>query len=116
MKVLLVIVLLLLTGCGAQNELIELEDSNAFGWQKYMSKEEFHQLKKEMTYEEVVSIAKGAGELVEDEVYRWPDEQLMTQAYEVTFKENKLVSKEIIMLHGNSARDREEKAPAVPGE
>lgn len=69
-----------------------------------MNQTEFEQLKEGMTYLEVIEIAGGPGEKVRDNHYRWDDEILLTQAYIVQFKDEKLLSKEIIIVKGHSTR------------
>ncbi|MGM9949332.1 MAG: hypothetical protein ACI33P_04370 [Lysinibacillus sp.] len=103
----MIIVLLsasVLFGCSS-NEMINIEDSNTYAWQKYMNEKEFDQLKEGMTYMEVVEIARGPGEMVDDHTYVWPDELIITQAYEVEFKDDRLVDKRIIEKRGESTRD-----------
>ena len=110
----------LLVGCNA-NEIVKVEDENSYLWQKYMNEEEFKQLKVGIAYMDVVKIAGGPGELIESdeeaqrEVYRWNDEILVTQAYEIVFENNALQSMEMIERKGTSKRGIEEKKPAVPG-
>ena len=94
----------ILFGCSS-NKIINIEDSNTYAWQKYMNEKEFDQLKEGMTYMEVVEIARGPGEMVDDHTYVWPDELIITQAYEVEFKDDQLVDKRIIEKHGESKRD-----------
>jgi hypothetical protein len=86
------------------SEYVEIESNNEFAWQKYMNEEEFNEIKEGMTYIEVVRVVGGAGEKASTGIYEWPDEQLMTQAYELKFKEDKLVEKKIIEKRGNSVR------------
>ena len=81
-----------LVGCSS-NKIAKIEDSNAFIWQKYMNEEEFEQLEEGMSYMEVVEIARGGGEQIDENTFIWLDELLMTQAYEVYFEEEKLVDK-----------------------
>ncbi len=100
---LIVAISFILVGCGS-NYRLAIEQSNAYSWQKYMNEDEFAQLEEGMTYDEVMKIAKGAGKQKAEDVYRWPDEQLMTQAYEIEFKDNKLVKKEIVEIRANSTR------------
>lgn len=95
---------IVLFGCSS-NEMINIEDSNTYVWQKYMNEDEFNQLKEGMTYMEVVKIAKGSGEQVNEHTYMWQDELLITQAYEVEFKDDKLVDKRVIQKRGESTRD-----------
>ena len=93
-----------LVGCSS-NKMAKIEDSNAFVWQKYMNEEEFEKLEEGMSYIEVVEIARGRGEQIDENTFIWKDEQLMTQAYEVYFEEEKLVDKRIIEKRGHSIRD-----------
>lgn len=86
------------------NAFYHIEDSNAFSWQKNMNEEEFEQLKKGMTYLDVVHIAKGRGQQINDHKFIWNDELLFTKAYEITFEENRLVDKKIIKKSGYSNR------------
>ena len=50
----------ILTACSG--EIVEIESSNEFAWQKYMNEEEFNEIKEGMTYIEVVRVAGGEGE------------------------------------------------------
>lgn len=86
------------------NKLYNIEDSNAFYWQKYMNEEEFAQLEDGMSYIDVAEIAKGGGEQVSQNVFRWNDEILMTQGYEIRFENDKLVDKKIFEKRGYSTR------------
>ena len=95
---------IVLFGCSS-NEMINIEDSNTYAWQKYMNEDEFNQLKEGMTYMEVVKIARGSGEQVNKHTYMWQDELLITQAYEIEFKNDKLVDKRVIQKRGESTRD-----------
>ena len=95
---------IVLFGCSS-NEMINIEDSNTYVWQKYMNEDEFNQLKEGMTYMEVVKIARGSGEQVNKHTYMWQDELLITQAYEIEFKNDKLVDKRVIQKRGESTRD-----------
>ena len=71
-----------------------------------MNEHEFEQLQQGMSYMEVVEIAGGnASEMIRSDYYRWNDEILLTQAYIVQFKDNQLVSKEVIALKGYSTRE-----------
>ncbi|WP_332651743.1 hypothetical protein [Lysinibacillus sp. 54212] len=90
---------------GCENELIAIEDSNSYEWQKYMNETEYHQLMEGMTYLEVVEIAGGQGEQQEENLFFWKDEILMTQAYQIEFKDSKLVSKKIVEQRGHSTRE-----------
>lgn len=93
-----------LGGC-ASNKVIKIEESNAFIWQKYMNEEEFEQLEQGMSYMEVVEIAHGGGEQLDDNTFIWLDERLMTQGYEVSFEDEQLVKKRRIEKRGYSIRD-----------
>lgn len=115
----IVISCFLLAGCHS-NKVSKIEDSNNYLWQRYMNESEFNDLKKGLSYMDVVEIAGGEGELTDEnskkkkEVYRWPDEILMTQAYQVTFEKGKLVKKEIIELYGTSKRHMNEEKLVEP--
>ena len=93
-----------LVGCSS-NKVAKIEESNAFIWQKYMNEEEFEQLEEGMSYMEVVEIARGGGEQLDDNTFIWLDELLMTQAYEVYFEDEQLVEKRRIEKRGHSIRD-----------
>ena len=97
-----ILVLFILASCS--NEIIEIELSNEYSWQKFMNKEEFDEIKEGMSYIEVVRLAGGEGKKVASDTYEWPDEQLMTQAYELKFKDDVLVEKKIIEKRGHSSR------------
>lgn len=90
---------------GCDNELITIEDSNAYEWQKYMNETEYEQLTEGMTYLEVAKIAGGQGKQQKENVFIWQDEILMTQEYEIEFKDSKLVSKRIVKKRGHSTRE-----------
>lgn len=99
-------VLILAVGLfGCDNELITIEDSNAYEWQKYMNETEYEQLMEGMTYLEVAKIAGGQGEQQKKNLFIWQDEVLMTQAYEIEFEDSKLVSKKIVKKSGHSTRE-----------
>ena len=93
-----------LFGCSS-NKIAKIEQSNAFIWQKYMNEEEFEKLEEGMSYMEVVEIARGRGEQLDENTFIWLDELLMTQAYEVYFEDEKLVNKRRIEKRGHSTRD-----------
>ncbi|MEQ6357931.1 hypothetical protein ABNX05_25385 [Lysinibacillus sp. M3] len=88
----------ILVGCG--DPILDIEESNAYHWQKNMNEAEFEKIKEGMTYMEVVKIAGGAGETLKKDQFRWNDEILMTKAYNVQFKDDKLVKKEISEIKG----------------
>ncbi len=90
---------------GCVDRIIEIEESNTYHWQRNMNQAEFEQLKKDMTYLEVVEIVGGAGEKTKNNHYRWDDEILLTQAYIVQFKDDKLISKEVMIVKGHSTRE-----------
>jgi outer membrane protein assembly factor BamE (lipoprotein component of BamABCDE complex) len=96
---LLIGVVVILTGCG--DPILDIEESNAYHWQKNMNEAEFEKLKEGMTYMEVVKIAGGAGEMVKKDEYRWNDEILMTKTYIVRFKDDKLVDKKVSEVKGH---------------
>ena len=96
------LVMVTLVGCG--DPILEIEENNKYHWQKYMNQEEFDRLEEGMTYLEVVEIAGGRGEEIESNKYQWRDEILMTQAYVIEFKDDQLLSKEVVELRGNSTR------------
>ena len=94
----------------------DIENTNQYSWQRYMNATEFEQLQEGMTYMEVVEIVRGAEQKKEDGKYIWHDERLMTTAYAITFGQDKLKTKEKIMIQGHSKRDlaEEEKERAKP--
>ncbi|MEA0555872.1 hypothetical protein U1P98_11390 [Lysinibacillus irui] len=94
--------MILMVGCG--DPIIEIEESNAYHWQKNMNEAEFEKLKNDMSYIEVVETVGGAGKKIKNNEYRWNDEILMTQAYLLKFKNDKLIDKEIIAVKGHSNR------------
>ncbi|MEK8199893.1 MULTISPECIES: hypothetical protein [Lysinibacillus] len=94
--------MILMVGCG--DPIIEIEESNAYHWQKNMNEAEFEKLKNDMSYIEVVETVGGAGKKLKNNEYRWNDEILMTQAYLLKFKNDKLIDKEIIAVKGHSNR------------
>lgn len=97
---------LVLSSCAAyeQGKLIDIEDSNAYIWQKYMSEQEFNQLEEGMSYLDVVNTAKGIGTLQKEGIYIWQDEDRLTQAYEIHFQNDRLVEKKVLELRGHSTR------------
>lgn len=94
--------MIMMVGCG--DPIIEIEEANTYHWQKNMNEVEFDKLKNDMSYIEVVETAGGAGKKVKNNEYRWNDETLLTQAYIVKFKDDKLIAKEIIAVKGHSNR------------
>lgn len=98
-----ILMTILLFGC-ASDEIIDIEAKNQYDWQKYMNEDEFNQLQNGMSYMEVVRIVGGAGKMVASETYEWPDEKLMTQAYEIKFNQDRLIEKKIIEKRGHSER------------
>ncbi|MFJ7954641.1 hypothetical protein ACIQZG_24395 [Lysinibacillus sp. NPDC096418] len=91
-----------LVGCG--DPILDIEEKNIYHWQKYMNQKEFDSLKEGMSYFEVVECAGGRGEKVKNNIYRWRDETLMTQAYVIEFKDDQLISKKVVELKGHSNR------------
>ena len=83
---------------------LDLENSNAYWWQKYMNEQEFNLLDEGISYIDVVTIAGGIEAEQHGTIYIWYDEILLTQAYEIQFKGNELISKKIIELKGYSTR------------
>ncbi|MDN4494998.1 hypothetical protein [Ureibacillus aquaedulcis] len=86
------------------NKYHDIADMNSFRWQMNMNIEEFTELEKGMSYLEVVEVAKGEGEPVNDGVYIWKDELLLTQVYEIHFQDGNLKEKRIVEKRGNSTR------------
>lgn len=99
---LLIVALMTLVGCG--DPILDIEEQNIYHWQKYMNQEEFDRLEEGMSYLEVVECAGGRGEKLKSNKYQWRDEILMTQAYVIEFKDDQLLSKEIVELKGHSNR------------
>ncbi len=102
----MLVVTLSLNSCVAyeHGKLIDIEDSNAYVWQKYMSEQEFNQLEEGMSYLDVVNTAKGMGTLQKDGIYIWQDEDTLTKAYEIQFQNDQLVEKKVVELKGHSTR------------
>lgn len=98
------IFLLILSVTACKDEILEIEEENAYSWQKYMNEQEYEEIKKGMSYLEVVRIAGGAGKEIKANIYEWNDELLLTKGYRLTFKEDTLTKKEIIERRGNSTR------------
>ncbi|HWK23961.1 MAG TPA: hypothetical protein VNS08_13090 [Ureibacillus sp.] len=86
------------------NKYYEIEDMNTFQWQKNMNEEEYAKLEKGMSYLEVVEVVKGTGKQVEEGIYIWEDEILLTQGYEIHFNDGKLENKKIFKKRGYSNR------------
>lgn len=86
------------------NKFYDIEDRNAFYWQKHMNEEEFASLEEGMSYMDVVNIANGEGDQLSEEVFVWDDEILVTQAYEIHFKDGELEHKKVIEKRGYSTR------------
>lgn len=95
---------LMIVVSGCKDEILEIEESNTYSWQKYMNANEYNKLQKGMTYMEVVRIAGGAGKEVNTNTFEWNDEILLTKGYRVQFKEDVLVKMEVIERRGNSTR------------
>lgn len=99
---LLVVAIVTLVGCG--DPILDIEEKNIYYWQKYMNQEEFESLEEGMSYLEVVESAGGRGDKLKNNIYQWRDETLMTQAYVIEFKDDQLLSKEVVELKGHSNR------------
>lgn len=99
---------LTLVGCSEGNYLADVEAKNHYVWQKYMNEEEFNQVQEGMTYIDVVEIAKGRGEQLDEETYMWLDEIMLTQVYEITFVDDKVTEKKIVERRGASVREDKE--------
>lgn len=97
-------VVLLMQWYNEVNQYHDIERQNAYHWQKYMNEEEFAQVEPGMSYLDIVKLAKGEGERVTDQVYRWKDELLLTQSYELHFRDGKLEAKKVIKNRGYSTR------------
>ena len=104
MKLVVQIMVSIFILAGCSNEIVEIESSNQFAWQKFMNEEEFNEIKEGMSYIEVVRVVGGEGEKIASSTYEWKDEQLMTQAYELKFKDDKLIEKKVIEKNGHSTR------------
>ena len=99
---LVMLVAMLITAC--QDEILEIEESNTYVWQKYMNEEEFKEIEEGMSYLDVVRISGGAGQKIDENTYEWNDEILLTKGYRLIFEENELVQKEVVERKGNSTR------------
>ncbi|CEA03815.1 hypothetical protein BN1050_01695 [Metalysinibacillus saudimassiliensis] len=88
----------LASGCG--NELLAVESSNDYRWQRFMNDTEFDKVSNGMSYMDVVRTAGGAGKKQKSGTYLWHDELLITRGYEIQFKEDKVIDKKIVELHG----------------
>ncbi|QCR33968.1 hypothetical protein [Lysinibacillus sp. SGAir0095] len=86
------------------NKYHEVEGMNSFRWQQYMNEEEYEKVKNGMSYFEVVKVAKGEGKQVEDGIYVWDDETLMTQSYEIHFQNGNVIEKKVVEKSGYSTR------------
>lgn len=96
------LLIMLVTAC--QDEVLEIEESNTYVWQKYMNEEEYEKVKEGMSYLEVVRISGGAGQEIDNGTYEWNDEILLTKGYRLKFEEDVLVKKEVVERKGNSKR------------
>lgn len=99
-----IVAFMLLFFIGGTDEIIDIEEANAYSWQKYMNETEFDLLTDNLSYMEVVEIVGGAGEQIEEDTYIWQDEILLTVAYKIHFQDGQLSSKEMIEKHGYSTR------------
>jgi len=98
------VLIFILAGAGCSNEIADIEMSNEFSWQKFMSEEEFNEIQEGMSYIEVVRLVGGDGKKVASSTYEWPDEILLTQAYELKFEDDILIEKKVIEKRGHSTR------------
>ncbi|MER2030935.1 MAG: hypothetical protein ABS903_17365 [Solibacillus sp.] len=99
---LVMLLAMLITAC--QDEVLEIEESNTYAWQKYMNDKEFEEVKEGMSYLEVVQISGGAGQEIDNGTYEWNDEILLTKGYRLKFEDDVLVKKEVVERKGNSKR------------
>lgn len=112
---LLTVLTVMLVGCG--DPVFKIEEKNTYRWQKYMNQEEYDSLKEGMSYMDVVRAAGGGAEDQGNGKFLWHDEQIITKAYIIEFKEDKLVGKEITELEGRKKTHVEEdKEAEVEGE
>ena len=99
---LVMLVAMLITAC--QDEVLEIEESNTYVWQKYMNEDEYEKVKEGMSYLDVVRISGGAGQKINKDTYEWNDEILLTKGYRLKFNDEVLVKKEVVERKGNSKR------------
>ncbi|MGN7478682.1 hypothetical protein ACTHOQ_12580 [Solibacillus silvestris] len=95
---------LVMSVSACKDEILEIEESNTYSWQKYMNEGEYKELKEGMSYIDVVRISGGAGKAVDKDIYEWNDELLLTKGYRLKFKEDELVQMEVVERKGNSKR------------
>lgn len=98
------VLLLFMSVSACSDEIIEIEASNAYSWQKYMNEEEYNEIQRGMSYIDVVRISGGSGEKIEKDVYEWNDELLLTKGYRLKFKEDQLVQMDVVERRGHSTR------------
>ncbi|MEG0384650.1 MAG: hypothetical protein RR642_07855 [Solibacillus sp.] len=96
--------LIIMNLAACNNEIIEIEEHNTYRWQRYMNEEEYKNLEKGMSYIDVVKIAGGAGVKVDESIYEWDDEILLTKGYQIHFEDGDLIKKEIVKRKGYSKR------------
>lgn len=99
---LVMLLTMLIAAC--QDEVLEIEESNTYAWQKYMNEEEYEKIKEGMSYLDVVRISGGAGQKINNDTYEWNDEILLTKGYRLKFNDDVLVKKEVVERKGNSKR------------
>ncbi|WP_339174006.1 hypothetical protein MKY51_16330 [Solibacillus sp. FSL R5-0691] len=99
---LVMLLTMLIAAC--QDEVLEIEESNTYVWQKYMNEEEYEKVKEGMSYLDVVRISGGAGQKINKDTYEWNDEILLTKGYRLKFNDEVLVKKEVVERKGNSKR------------
>lgn len=99
---LVMLLTMLISAC--QDEVLEIEESNTYIWQKYMNEDEYEKVKEGMSYLDVVRISGGAGQKINKDTYEWNDEILLTKGYRLKFNDEVLVKKEVVERKGNSKR------------
>ncbi|MEK5186637.1 hypothetical protein [Solibacillus sp. FSL W7-1324] len=99
---LVMLLTMLIAAC--QDEVLEIEESNTYVWQKYMNEDEYEKVKEGMSYLDVVRISGGAGQKINKDTYEWNDEILLTKGYRLKFNDEVLVKKEVVERKGNSKR------------
>lgn len=96
--------IIMITLAACKDEMTEIEEHNMYRWQKYMNEEEYSQLEKGMSYIDVAKITGGTGVKINENLYEWNDEILLTKGYQVYFEDGKLTKMEIVKRKGNSNR------------
>lgn len=86
------------------DEITEIEERNTYRWQRYMNENEYSKLVKGMNYIDVVKIVGGPGVKMNESIYEWNDEILLTKGYQIHFENGELIRTEIVKRKGNSNR------------